>query len=99
MLPFVLMFYRAPPVDFWEDDVGDVHTIRQGEGGEQGTLSRPFSLPLASTAHSTQSRRSCKRTNICSRSWMTSTPQDLQTEWDRCSLSLRNTCTGTPAYG
>ena len=36
VLPVVRMFYEAPSSCLWEDSVGTVHTIRQGEGGEQG---------------------------------------------------------------
>ena len=45
-LPFVLMFYGAPSVYLWEDDVGDIHTIHQGEGGEQGDALIPFLFAL-----------------------------------------------------
>ena len=38
VLPFVRMFYGSPSVHLWEDDSGVVHHIRQGEGGDQGTL-------------------------------------------------------------
>ena len=34
-LPFVSMFYGAPSQYLREDDSGTVHTIDQGEGGEQ----------------------------------------------------------------
>ena len=36
ILPFVRAFYGQPSTYFWEDDSGEVHTIPQGEGGEQG---------------------------------------------------------------
>ena len=35
-LPFVRMFYSSPSRYLWEDQEGVVHTIDQGEGGEQG---------------------------------------------------------------
>ena len=35
-LPFVRMFYGSPSSYSWEDLCGVSHTIRQGEGGEQG---------------------------------------------------------------
>ena len=34
--PFVRLFHSEPSAYIWEDDDGVVHTIRQGEGGEQG---------------------------------------------------------------
>ena len=30
------LFYGQPSTYLWEDDGGEVHTIPQGEGGEQG---------------------------------------------------------------
>ena len=41
-LPFVSMFYGAPSQYLWEDDSGTVHTIDQGEGGEQGDALMPL---------------------------------------------------------
>ena len=34
-LPFVRMFYGTPSEYLWEDSDGVVHSIPQGEGGEQ----------------------------------------------------------------
>ena len=42
VLPFVRMFYGAPSSYLWEDAAGTVHTIRQGEGGEQGDALMPL---------------------------------------------------------
>ena len=42
ILPLVRAFYGQPLTYLWEDDCGEVHTIPQGEGGEQGD---PF-MPL-----------------------------------------------------
>ena len=42
VLPFVRMFYGAPSSYLWEDNAGTVHTIRQGEGGEQGDALMPL---------------------------------------------------------
>ena len=41
-LPFVRAFYGKPSTYIWEDDVGDVHQIVQGEGGEQGDPLMPL---------------------------------------------------------
>ena len=41
-LPFVRMFYGAPSEYLWEDDFGQVHTISQGEGGEQSDALMPL---------------------------------------------------------
>ena len=35
-LPFVRLFYGQPSRYLWEDSVGVVHHVDQGEGGEQG---------------------------------------------------------------
>ena len=35
-LPFARLFNGDPSTYLWEDEVGDVHHIHQGEGGEQG---------------------------------------------------------------
>ena len=42
VLPFVRAFYREPSSYLWEDDVGEVHPIPQGEGGEQGDPLMPL---------------------------------------------------------
>ena len=42
ILPFVRAFYGKPSTYIWEDDVGDVHQIAQGEGGEQGDPLMPL---------------------------------------------------------
>ena len=41
-LPFIRMFYGAPSEYLWEDSSGTVHTIPQGEGGEQGDPLMPL---------------------------------------------------------
>ena len=35
LLPFVRMFYSQPWSYLFDDEVGETHTIRQREGGEQ----------------------------------------------------------------
>ena len=42
-LPFVRLFYWQPSQYLWEDAEGIVHTVAQGEGGEQGDPSCPCS--------------------------------------------------------
>ena len=42
VLPFVHLFYSAPSSYLWEDDGGVVHSIQQGEGGEQGDALMPL---------------------------------------------------------
>ena len=45
-LPFVRMFYGQPSRYLWEDNSGTVHTIHQGEGGEQGDVFMPLLFSL-----------------------------------------------------
>ena len=45
-LPFVWMFYGSPSSYIWEDSCGVAHTIRQGEGGEQGDALMPLLFSL-----------------------------------------------------
>ena len=45
-LPFVRMFYSSPSRYLWEDQEGVVHTIDQGEGGEQGDPLMPLLFSL-----------------------------------------------------
>ena len=51
VLPFVHAFYVSPSSYLWEDSTGMVHTIRQGEGSEQGDALMP--LLFAVGQHST----------------------------------------------
>ena len=45
-IPFVRMFYGAPSKYWWEDDVGEIHTIVQGEGGGQCDAMMPLLFVL-----------------------------------------------------
>ena len=42
IIPFVRSFYGQPSTLLWEDDAGEVHSIPQGEGGEQGDPLMPL---------------------------------------------------------
>ena len=48
ILPFVSSFCGRPSCYLWEDKLGEIHDIHQGEGGEQGDALMPmlFSLGL-----------------------------------------------------
>ena len=48
ILPFVSSLYGRPSCYLWEDELGEIHDIQQGEGGEQGDALMPmlFSLGL-----------------------------------------------------
>ena len=45
-LPFVRLFYGQPSTYLWEDDDNIVHSIPQGEGGEQGDPLMPLLFSL-----------------------------------------------------
>ena len=42
ILLFVRAFYGQPSTYLWDNDVGEVHTVPQGEGGEQGDPLMPL---------------------------------------------------------
>ena len=46
VLPFVRLFHGAPSVYWWEDNLGTVHEVEQGEGGEQGDALMPLLFSL-----------------------------------------------------
>ena len=49
-LPFVRSFYGQPSRYVWEDELGEVHHINQGEGGEQGDALMPLLFSLGQHA-------------------------------------------------
>ena len=57
VMPFVQMFYGQPGT-LWQDDLGEAHTIHQGEEGEQGDPLMPllFSLGQHSPLEAVNSR-------------------------------------------
>ena len=42
LLPVVSLFYGSPSTFLWEDEMGTVNFVPQGEGGEQGDLLMPL---------------------------------------------------------
>ena len=50
VLPFVRLFYGDPSTYLWEDDLGGVHSVLQGEGGEQGDPLMPMLFSLGQHA-------------------------------------------------
>ena len=47
LVPFVRQWYGVQSQFKWRDDAGHVHTIRQGDGGEQGDALMPALFCLA----------------------------------------------------
>ena len=66
--PFVRLFYSEPSAYIWEDEDGEVHTIHQGEGGEQGDALMPLLFSVGQHA-----ALDCTETNGSSHSWTTFT--------------------------
>ena len=46
LVPFVRLFYDSTSTYIWEDEVGDVRHVLQGEGGEQGDPLMPLLFSL-----------------------------------------------------
>ena len=46
IIPFILQFYDSPSQFLWEDDMGEVRKVIQGEGGEQGNHLMPLLFSL-----------------------------------------------------
>ena len=64
VLPFVSQFYSSASTCIWEDDMGIVHDVVQGEGGEQGDPLMPALFALGSTELSSLCGNGCALTNI-----------------------------------
>ena len=50
IMPFVKQLYGRPSTHLWEDEMGEVHEIAQGEGGEQGDPLMPLLFSLGQHA-------------------------------------------------
>ena len=50
VLPFVRLFYGNPSTFLWGNDFGGVHSVLQGEGGEQGDPLMPMLFSLGQHA-------------------------------------------------
>ena len=46
IIPFIRQFYDSPSQFLWEDDMGEVRKVIQGEGGEQGDPLMPLLFSL-----------------------------------------------------
>ena len=61
VLPFVRLFYEDPSTFMWEDDLGGIHSVLQGEGGEQGDPLMPMLFSLGQHAALMAGRRQIVR--------------------------------------
>ena len=50
IMPFVRQLYGPPSTHMWENEMGEVHDIAQGEGGEQGDPLMPLLFSLGQHA-------------------------------------------------
>ena len=96
LLPFVRAFYGQPSSYIWEDDAGEVHSIPQGEGGEQGDPVMPLLFCLGQHSALRRSWQVYGREKHCSRTWTTSTWSANQTGWEQSTTSSVSIC-GTNA--
>ena len=46
IIPFSRQFYDSPSTFLWEDEMGEVRKVMQGEGGEWGDLLMPLLFSL-----------------------------------------------------
>ena len=46
IIPFIRQFYDSPSQFLWQDDMGEVRKVIQGEGGEQGDPIMPLLFSL-----------------------------------------------------
>ena len=91
---------RRPSTYWWEDDSGTMHTINQGEGGEQGDPLMPqlFAVGQHLALVATQERLEANEW-IFANSSTTSTFSPSRREWCcLCSLAGGN-CSGMPTFG
>ena len=63
-VPFVLLFYGTRSHYLWEDSLGRVHTITQGEGGEQGDAMMPLLFSLGQHAALERVQRSLQKGEV-----------------------------------
>ena len=82
-VPYERMFYGQPST-IREDEHNVVHSIHQGEGGEQG--------PLGSIGRCRQFRGFCAREKSCSHFWMTCTSCALPRELSKFMAFCRRSC-------
>ena len=84
------LFYGQPSTYLWEDDYNIVHSIPQGEGGEQGDPLMPLLLSFGQHRHCKQWRPSCKMVRSCSRSWTTYMLFARRELWNHARIRVHN---------
>ena len=76
------LFHSEPSAYLWEDASGTVHTVHQGEGGEQGDPLMPLLFFVRQHADWRPSRGGCSPQRSFCFFWMTSTWCQDPNEWE-----------------
>ena len=97
ILPFVLQFCGNPSSCLWDDDAGETHEIRQGEGGEQGDP--PMPMLCALRQHQTLRSVASVHTRDSWLSTMMWTPLHSQSGLWRSTGFWARSCGSTAAFG
>ena len=96
LLPFVRLWYAVPSQFKWKDDVGHIHTIRQGDGGEQGDALMPalFCLALHSALEQVKAAlpQGAEVVAYLDDIYIVCNPTDVAEIYDMVQTTLRNTC-------
>ena len=94
---FARLFYGQRSEYMWEDDLGEIHTISQGDGGEQGDAMMPLLFSLGQhRAHEEAARRLTPGEHLLAfldDTFFVSPPHRA----GRSTTSLRCLCGGTQA--
>ena len=81
VLPFVNLFNGQPSMYWWEDSMGTVHEVAQGEGGEQGDA-MPLLFALGQHPALEALNRQLRPGELLFAFWMTYTWFACPTEWE-----------------
>ena len=102
LLPCVRLFFSDPSTFLWDDEAGDTHEIRQGEGGEQGDALMPLLFSLGQHGALTAVARGLEEGErlfaflddlyvICRPDRVQAVHQSMVRElWDHAKISLHN---------
>ena len=94
LLPFVRLFYGSPSTFLWEDELGTVNFVPQGEGGEQGDPLMPLLFSLGPRFVCT-GRRGCVPANMtmCTSQAVLSGQWTVTSFWKKCGGTPRSDST------
>ena len=92
VLPFVWLFYGDPSTFLWDNDLGRVHSVLQGEGGEQGDPLMPMLFSLGQ--HAALMAVAAARGGTA-RSWTICTSSPVQTGQWKCTTFCVKSCGAT----